>query len=183
MKIAIHQPNFLTWYPFFQKIQEVDVFVILKECQFEKNNFQNRVNINGKWRTMSVNKGLEPIRNKTYLNPQSDWNKIKTNLPEYREILEKCDKCVGDNLAATNYCIISNLCDMLGIDTKLEVDYPTDLKSTDRLVDICKRYGATEYYSGGGAKKYLDESLFGDIKVSYQTDSKKIHTLEVIKNL
>ena len=94
MRVAIHQPNFLPWYPFFQKIQEVDVFVILKECQFEKNNFQNRVNINGKWRTMSVNKGLEPIRNKTYLNPQSDWNKIKTNLPEYREILEECDKCV-----------------------------------------------------------------------------------------
>ena len=41
MKIAIHQPNFLPWYPFFQKIKEVDKFIILGNCQFEKNGFQN----------------------------------------------------------------------------------------------------------------------------------------------
>jgi hypothetical protein len=183
MRVAIHQPNFLPWYPFFQKIKEVDIFVLLKECQFEKNNFQNRVSINGKWRTMSVNKGLEPIKNKTYLNPHTDWNKIKNGLSEYKFILNELDSCISDNLANTNFCIISSLCKMLDIDTKLEVDYPTNLKSTERLVDICKKYNATEYYSGSGAKQYLDESLFDNIKITYQGNLEKIHTLEVIKKL
>ena len=51
MRVSIHQPNFVPWYPFFQKIKEVDVFVILKECQFEKNGYQNRFNFNDKWYT------------------------------------------------------------------------------------------------------------------------------------
>ena len=82
MKIAIHQPNFLPWYPFFQKIKEVDRFIILGHCQFEKNGFQNRFNLDNKWHTLSIQKGLDPIVSKTYLNPFKDWNKIKCNLPQ-----------------------------------------------------------------------------------------------------
>ena len=71
MRVSIHQPNFVPWYPFFQKIKEVDIFVILKECQFEKNGYQNRFNFNDKWYTMSVKKGLEPIRDKVYIDPKN----------------------------------------------------------------------------------------------------------------
>jgi len=28
MIVTIHQPNFVPWYPFFQKIEQVDVFVV-----------------------------------------------------------------------------------------------------------------------------------------------------------
>ena len=77
MKIGIHQPNFLPWYPFFQKINDVDIFIILKEPQFEKNNFQNRFSLNDEWYTMSVHKGMMPIKNKEYFNPQEDWEQIK----------------------------------------------------------------------------------------------------------
>ena len=89
MKIAIHQPNFMPWYPFFEKIRSADVFVILTHCQFEKNNFQNRFNMLDRWNTMSVNKGLEPIQNKKYLEPQRDWNKIKENLKEFKQTLDQ----------------------------------------------------------------------------------------------
>ena len=40
MRVAIHQPNFFPWYPYFEKILRADIFVILQNCQFEKNNFQ-----------------------------------------------------------------------------------------------------------------------------------------------
>ena len=57
------------------------------------------------------------------------------------------------------------------------------MKSTDRLVDLCKYYGATEYLSGsGGAKEYLDVIKFKDIKVEFQTNLNKIHSLEVIRS-
>ena len=179
MKIAIHQPNFLPWYPFFQKIEEVDRFIILGNPQFEKNGFQNRFNLNEKWHTMSTKKGLDPINTKIYLNPL-----IKLNLPEYKDILDKLDDCISDNLFTTNSKIIEKLTEMLGYNTEILYDYPTDLKSTERLVDICLHYGATEYLSGISGKKYLDLNLFesNGIKVKFQETSTKIHTLKLLSN-
>jgi hypothetical protein len=38
----------MPWYPFFEKMQQADVFILLGHCQFEKNGFQNRFSINNK---------------------------------------------------------------------------------------------------------------------------------------
>ena len=181
MIVSIHQPNFMPWYPFFQKIEESDIFVLLGHCQFEKNNFQNRFNLNDKWHTMSVNKGLEPIKDKRYLNPEKDWNKIKTNLKQYHSVLDKLDDCISTNFVETNVNIIRKLCSMLSIKTEIVLDYPTELKSTERLVDICKHYGATKYLSGPSGKKYLDLEQFGDkIEVIYQGEQNKKSVLEIL---
>ena len=172
----------MPWYPFFQKIEKSDIFVIMVNCQFEKNNFQNRFNMNDKWNTMSVNKGMEPIVNKKYLSPEKDWNKIKSNLSEYSDILVNFDEYISENLAETNVSIIKKLCEMLGIETDIVMDFPTDLRSTDRLVDICKHYGATKYLSGPSGKKYLDLDLFSDnIEVIYQEEQTKKPILEILK--
>ena len=182
MKIAIHQPNFLPWYPFFQKIKEVDKFIILGNCQFEKNGFQNRFNLKNKWHTMSTKKGLTPINTKIYLNPQKDWNKLKQNLSQYQKTLDKLDDCINENLLSTNSKIIEKLTKMLGYNTEILYDYPTELKSTDRLVDLCLHYGATEYLSGISGKNYLDLNLFKDkgIKVKFQENLTKKHILELL---
>ena len=102
MKIGIHQPNFLPWYPFFQKINDVDIFIILKEPQFEKNNFQNRFSLNDEWYTMSVHKGMMPIKNKEYFNPQEDWEQIKKKLHNYENILSEFEEFITKNLFETN---------------------------------------------------------------------------------
>ncbi len=184
MKIAIHQPNFLPWYPFFQKIKEVDKFIILGNCQFEKNGFQNRFYLNEKWHTMSTRKGLDPINSKIYLNHIKDWNKIKINLPQYKNTLDQLDNCISDNLFLTNAKIIKKLAKLLGYNTEILYDYPTTLKSTERLVDICLHYNATEYLSGISGKNYLDLNLFNNngIKVSFQENLIKKHTLEILSN-
>ena len=82
------------YYPFFQKMEDADIFVILTHCQFEKNNFQNRFNKDSKWYTMCVNKGLDPIYTKIYLSPEKDWKRIKDMLPEYKDVLDLFDDCV-----------------------------------------------------------------------------------------
>ena len=73
---------------------------------------------------------------------------------------------------------------MLGYNTEILYDYPTDLKSTERLVDICLHYDATEYLSGISGKNYLDLSLFesNGIKIKFQENLTKIHTLELLNN-
>lgn len=183
MIVTIHQPNFVPWYPFFQKIEQADVFVVLGHCQYEKNGFQNRFQLDQNWHTLSVYKGLEPIRQKKYVNPKKDWETIKRNLPEYKDLLSEMEYCITDNLFDTNFSIIKHLIQKLDIKTRIEEDYETDLKSTDRLVDICKRFGATTYLAGQGGLDYLDDSLFKNenIEVIYQKDLNKIHTLQYLK--
>jgi hypothetical protein len=40
------------------------------------------------------------------------------------------------------------------------MDYRLIEGKTERLVDLCKQVGATEYVSGPSAKGYIDEELF-----------------------
>lgn len=184
MLVTIHQPNFMPWYPFFQKMEEADIFVILKNCQFEKNGFQNRFNINKNWYTMSTKKGLDPICTKSYLNPQKDWQKIKNKLPEYHDTLCLFDEDITDNLSETNINIIQRINSLLGINTTIEQDFPTDKRSTSRLVEICRTYQATKYLSGPSGKSYLDIEEFNDqnIEVVYaNSDPIKEPILKVLK--
>ena len=170
MIVTIHQPNFFPYYPFFQKMNDADIFVILKHCQFEKNNYQNRFNKNNRWYTMSVNKGLQPIKDKTYVNHINDWGKLKNSLPDYKFILNKFDDCITNNLSDTNINIIYKLKEILNIKTDIVIDYPTELLSTDRLVDLCVKHNANEYIAGVSGAKYLDISKFEEknIKVTFQ---------------
>ena len=184
MIVTIHQPNFMPWYPFFEKIGQADLFILLGHCQFEKNGFQNRFSISDVWNTMSVKKGTENIKDKTYLNADYDWKKLKKRLWNYKDILDEMDYCISNNLYNTNKKIIQHLIKKLNINTKLVEDFPTNLVSTERLLTLCKEYGATTYLAGQGGKDYLNESLFlkEGIKVIYQKDLNKKHILEYLKN-
>lgn len=177
MTITIHQPNFVPWYPFFEKMEQADLFVILAHCQFEKNNYQNRFYADG-WNTMSVNKGLEPITKKRYVNPFSDWGKILKRHPQ----LDVFTPFISPNLATTNIRIIRKAAEILKIKTPIIMDYPTSLKGTERLVDICLEYRANKYLSGPSGEKYLDLPLFEKIgvEVVFQKDQTKKPLVECL---
>ena len=171
MICAIHQPNFIPWIPYFRKIQSCDIFVFLTDAQFSRDYYQHRFNIGETWYTMPVIHGNIPIKDKKYLEPDKNWQKIKRRLPKYTTILDTFDDCISESLAETNTDIIYKLCLNLGIDTKkLRFDYPTDLRDNDRLINICSHYGCDTYLSGTGARAYIDESKFNDagIKLIYQ---------------
>ena len=60
----------------------------------------------------------------------------------------------------------------LEINTKLVVasTLKINLTKNERNIEICKRMGATEYFSGKGAKVYNDEEAYAreGIKIIYQ---------------
>ncbi len=168
MKITIHQPEHFPYMGFFQKMEASDLFVILDDVQYTKNNFQNRnkfLNSNGveEWFTI----GLEPSPNKKlikdiYVNDHPKWKKIiLTKLQtkfkiDFSEIY-KYKKLIDINIASIEY-----------VRNQLNIKVPMVLSSTlniqsqgsQRLADICKYFKATEYISGAGGKAYLNTSIF-----------------------
>jgi hypothetical protein len=182
MIVTIHQPNFIPWYPYFQKIEQADVFVLLGHCQYEKNGYQNRFYLENFWNTLSVKKGLENIVDKKYINPTHDWGKLKKRSFKYSHLLSELDNYITDDLYTTNKLIIQHFIKKLGINTKFVEDFPLNVNSTERLITLCQHYGATTYLAGQGGKDYLDETLFNKagIKVVYQENLNRIHTLEYL---
>lgn len=161
MRIAIHQPNFIAWLPFFYKMASVDKFVVLGNVQFEKNGYQNRYKLsNGKWVTKPVSGGMS-------------------------EIVEKC-YADGRPLFSLNMLWIFAIKSTLDIDTPIVTDYPTSLRGTGRLIDLIKHYGGTVYVTNPEAKdKYLDEDMMRsagiDIEYCKVPKNLNIHVFEAFE--
>ena len=73
------------------------------------------------------------------------------------------NKIVDVNIKSIKYCM-----DKLNIDTKIIKSSDLDVNGfkSERLYNLCKEVGASEYISGPFGKHYLDKELFNDIKVT-----------------
>lgn len=75
------------------------------------------------------------------------------------------------NLSELNIYITKLIARELGIKTEFIVSNSLDVNGTkdDRLIEICKKLGATNYLSGPAAKNYIDPKKFEkeDIKLEY----------------
>lgn len=175
--VAIHQPNFFPYEGVLSKIAACDRFVILAHCQYERGNYHNRFRLNDHWFTMPVSQALEPLVAKQYIDPRANWERIRRRLPEsFQPAFSRFDDCVTGSLVETNVTIIRWLCTVLGIGTEIVMDYPTALRATDRLVDLCRHYGATTYLSGPSGPQYMDMGAFerAGLRVAVQ-ESKPEH--------
>jgi hypothetical protein len=161
MIISCHQPNLLPWTPYFEKIQQSDLFVILENVQFTRHQFQNRFEYRGKWQTMPVKRGHlhDLIKDKEYLEPILSWSKIKKSVDKIQ--LSQFDEFISENLSKTNSLIINRLCEIMKISTPLISDTKSNLAdASQKLLEICLKHGATTYLSGPSGRKYLNENVF-----------------------
>lgn len=64
----------------------------------------------------------------------------------------------GENLLSLNLQWITIVARTLGIDTeKIQMDFATEKRGTDRIIELCQSYGADEYLTNPSAMdKYLD---------------------------
>lgn len=161
MILSVHQPNFFPWLPYFNKIQNSDVFIFLGNVQFARRQYQNRFFYGGMWHTMSVNSGSRSdiISNKTYVNSEIDWLRIKSGLKHYE--LAEYDAAISSDLYMTNTSIIRKILLSLQISTPIYDDViPPGIDPNERIIRLCKIHGADEYLTGPSGKKYLDQDLF-----------------------
>jgi len=156
--LACHQPNFIPWLPFFDKMNKADIFVLLVNVQYEKNGWQNRCEVNGKKWTMPVERGLNDIKDKHYVN--------------------------GQSLPMLNIQWINSIAMTLGIETdKIRLDFATDASKTDRIIELCHKYECDQYLTNPDAmEKYLDEEAmnFAGIEVISHMFGHRVHIFEAM---
>lgn len=185
--IAIHQPNFLPWLGYFYKLHKADIFVILDNVQYTKNNVCNRNKIKNQqgeaaWLTVPVltSKGLEQNFNQIEIDYRQKWQKklirtieqtykkadyFENYFFDFKEIIEK----EYSNLAELNIKLINYVQNKLNIDTPVyiasEINQDFGAK-TDLVIGICKHFRAKSYLSGQGAKKYNEPEKFEEEEIN-----------------
>lgn len=178
MKISAHQPNFLPNLAFFNKMKLSDIFVIVGNLQFEKQEgWQQRHKIKGPnsdiWLTVPVFGSQNQLIKEVLINNQIDWRKkhIKTlemiygksKGKEYISKITSVYKKKWKRLIDLNVEMILILKDILEIKTKIVTDEKVSGEKHELLINICKKYKADTYLSGVGAREYLDESRLKEI--------------------
>tara|TARA_B100001142_G_scaffold320539_1_gene365720 strand:- start:161 stop:841 length:681 start_codon:yes stop_codon:yes gene_type:complete len=201
MIVSIHQPNYIPWLPFFNKIKRSDIFVILDDVKYTKNDWRNRNKIRSgntsKFLTIPIRKIFTKEKIKNVQLPEDNlWKKKHLNSISYNyskssfykshiSFFEEYYNSNIDTLSEFNniflkYCVkLFNLKTKIIQSSSLEID--SSIKSTDRLIEIITKVGGKKYYSGIGSKNYLDEKkmsesnielIFQDFKFKNYVDSK-----------
>ena len=178
MILSIHQPQYLPWLGYFDKIDKCEVFVFLDNVQFKKNEWQNRNRIKtaagNQWLTVPIlHKFLQRIDD-VKINNSVSWgrkhlNALSTNYSkapffnEYMPFFQETYSREWKRLVDVNIHAIEYISKTLGLADKRYVkasDFNLQEGNTERLVDICKKMGGDVYLSGKDGAKYLDLSLF-----------------------
>jgi len=188
MIVSIHQPQYLPWLGYFDKIERSDIFVFLDNVQFKKNEWQNRNKIKTSegWQWLSVpviHKFMQKISevkiNNTVWWGKKHLNALITNYskaPFFKDHEEFFEQTYGqdwDVLVDINISMIEYLVKALGLSGKKLVkasEYESREEPTARLVDICMQLGGDVYLSGKDGASYmnLDEFAKEGIKVIFQ---------------
>ncbi|RLB14144.1 MAG: hypothetical protein DRG35_05835 [Deltaproteobacteria bacterium] len=179
MRGVILQPGYLPWLGFFDQMAWADVFVLYDDVQFTKRDWRSRNRIrtaNGvTWLTVPIlSKGrhLQKI-NEAQIDYTKNWEKKHINtiqraysraqyfdqiFPHIVRILEQKDSLLIDLLVNLIYFFREEL----EIRTKLILSSTLSVKGNknERLVQICRNLGITEYLTGKAAKGYLDTEFF-----------------------
>jgi hypothetical protein len=188
MIVAVHQPQYLPWLGYFDKIDRADVFVLLDTVQYKKNEWQNRNRVKAsagwQWLTVPVTYRFPQRINEVGINNQDRWQhqQRQTILSNYRKapcwerlapVIEEILTSAWPHLAPLNIFVVRRLVEILGITTPLYVAselpmFPED--PDERLIAITKHFGADTYLAGSGGRDYMDLDRYAQsgIKLLFQ---------------
>ncbi len=177
--VAIHQPNYLPWIGYFQKIAASDVFIFLNDVQFPKNGFCNRVKVLGdgreRWLTVPVSKRfgdtIDQTRPATGDWPERHLDALKNYYRKsshyhaaWPRLVEIFAGIPNSSLADSNQYLIEAMCSELGLKCRFlkSSEIPVEAKTgDDRLIALVASVALeATYLSGTGARNYQNEDKF-----------------------
>lgn len=190
--VAIHQPNFLPWLGYFDKLARADTFVLLDSVQFPKRNgtWMNRVKllVGGEpgWITVPIVRAYHGLRrvDEMAIDDSRSWRrKLLATIeqsyrraPHFDETMPLVSEIVlleETGLAAYNEAGVRRLAAAVGLDTGKLVrasSLGVTATATDLLIEITQELGGGTYLAGGGADSYQEDEKFAHagVMLEYQ---------------
>lgn len=180
MKIAVMQPYFLPHIDYFQLMASVDRFVVLDDVNFIKKGWinRNRMLMNGKVHTFTI-----PLRGVSQniricdieLVDELIWREklLKTvkqaysKAPCFEDVFRLMERIVNFPSKRLDEYLLNSLFEITAT-MQLDVNVVASsrsygnasLKAQERILDICKREGATSYINAIGGTDLYDKSTF-----------------------
>ncbi|MFQ5915956.1 MAG: WbqC family protein [Nitrospinota bacterium] len=188
MTVTIHQPCYLPWLGYFDRMATADIFVLLDTVPMsgvDRENFvnRNRIRAPGKageegecrWLTIPLErKGLlrSPIRD-VCVSQDIDWQRKHLNSlqasygktpgwKKHREFFKSFYSCTTDKLQNVLLPQIYYLAWKFSIPARLILASKLEVRGSGSqlLLDICHELGAKTYLSGPFGCQYLDLARF-----------------------
>lgn len=181
----VHQPEYLPWMGFFDKLARCDIFVVYDDAQFVHGGFHNRNRIRTckgwRWITIPIVHN-HPQMIKDVKISGSKWREehLQVLIQNYEKspffnnyfpIIEKALNSNHEFLIDLNMHLIQNVAEILKINPKTmrssEFSYYGKEK-TEKLVSMCRFLGSDTYLSGNGGRAYVNEKAFAEANIKLQ---------------
>ncbi len=182
MKIlAAHQPAFMPWLGYLDRIRQADVFVVLAGVQFEKNSYINRnqIMLDGQphWLTVPLKMKGHMGRSIAEMEVEQTrpWRKKHLNTirhayskaPRFAEKWPHIKELYEEYLSSRRFIEVFANSLMLwlteyGMGEKMEelkLNLSPTVK-TEELIALCRHHECDTYLSGPFGRKYLDMEAF-----------------------
>jgi hypothetical protein len=188
MILAAHQPQYLPWLGYLDKIDRADVFVLLDRVQFKKNEWQNRNRVKHArgwhWLTVPVRHRFPQAIDEVEIADPRWRRKHRRSLEvtygqaaHYRSEAERLEVIYGrewNDLLSLNVRTVRHLARRFGIETPIllgsEFENVSESHADERLISLCRLLEADTYLAGAGGRGYMDLSRWrrAGIRVLFQ---------------
>lgn len=190
MIVAAHQPHYLPWLGYLDKLARCDLFVVMDDLQYEAQNFQNRnrikVNLGAHWLTVPLRRGAQTDRIVDRRIDHTGWGgrhhwQARTwatlvthygrapHFDRYAPALEEVFARRWDWLVELDLQMLELARRWLGLTVPVVRASSLGLvgAKTERILALCRAVGASAYLSGrGGSTGYLDTAALARAGIS-----------------
>jgi hypothetical protein len=182
------QPGYLPWLGFFDQMRRSDVFVYYDDVQFDWHGWRNRNRIktpNGPmWLTVPVQhtgdlagtRVIDALVDRTARWAARHVKSIRqyyakapflrVYLPELEELLQRD----WTHIAALDIAVVGLMARWLSMTPDVHRSSQLGIggSKSERLLNLCRHFGATRYLSGDAAREYLDVDAFARAGVTVE---------------
>jgi hypothetical protein len=195
MIVSIHQPHFLPWMGYFNKIMHSDAFVILNTVQYRPRYYQNRAKIKRQetwqWLSVPVHANRES-RIEEVTIADDNWKDYTVRTIEYTyhktPYFKECWLPIRDAILVSEttldgvnvnlLCVLLQILDITHVKVYRANEIPvTTTEPTGRLVELCKYLDASHYIAGRGGCNYMSVEEFNEAKIRIVYQDRDFNTI------
>ena len=177
--VVVLQPGYLPWLGFFDQLRRADVFVYYDDVQYDKHGWRNRNRIKTQagpmWLTVPVRHGGRGFQRTLEIEIDSRTPWQRKHVASIRQAYARAPSCgrylpsleemlhrKWERLVDLDIGCVELMAQWLGLQRRIERSSALGISGSrsERLLNICRCFGASTYLSGDSAQGYLDVALF-----------------------